>query len=372
MIDNFDEIFPANKVDEAANKLISIIKDQASSELKEELEHLKQEAFKYKEYWELAAEKNREYGKQIAEIEAQKESNDIAEMIIAGCKNLDEARFDNLLSAIYEPTFPQLDLQHRYPAWVYFICKYYDHKAEVIKMLKQFNFIKYPTDIDKFRLPVDFTEEELDYFIEHMYHNVVCNNDYYRWNNLEWWYNKGTWSIQDMYSRSDCGYSEIPYQYIFLNPKMYTAERLAKIAKRIVRNHDTHLIKGVVEWMKPDTNGLTHFINNIIREMEDEMGEAGSKYKVDSSILEFLYHYMDLIYVSWVFDEIYEKYVHEYTHIDVMLKFPAKYFIKWVEQYPKSVGTILASDKIAPKVKLDIMNAIATNLSNSIGDETNE
>lgn len=372
MIDNFDEIFPANKVDEAANKLINIIKDQASNELKEELEHYKQEAFKYREYWELAAEKNRDYEKQIAEIEAQKEVNDIAEMIIIGCKNLDEARFDNLLSAIYTPTFPQLDLQHRYPAWVYFICKYYDHKAEVIQMLKKFNFIKYPADIDQFRLPIDFTEEELDYFIEHMYHNVVCNNDYYRWNNLEWWYNKGTWSIQDMYSRSDCGYSEIPFQYVFLNPKMYTAERLAKIAKRIVRNHDIHLINGVIEWMKPDTNGLTHFINNIIREMEDEMGEAGSRYKVDSSILEFLYRYMDLISVNWVFDEIYKKYVHEYTNIDVMLKFPAKYFIKWVEQYPKSVGTILASDKIAPRVKLDIMLVVSTNLSNSIGDETNE
>lgn len=52
--------------------------------------------------------------------------------------------------------------------------------------------------------------------------------------------------------------------------------------------------------------------------------------------------------------------------------FPAKYFIKWVEQYPKSVGTILASDKLAPRVKLDIMNAITTKLSNSIGDEANE
>ena len=372
MMDNFDEIFPTNKVDEAANQLISIIKDQASSEIKEELEQHKREAVKYKEYWELAAEKNREYEKQLVEIEAQKASNDIAEMIIVSCKNLDEARFDNLLSAIYIPKFPQLRLSDRYPSWVYFICKYYDHKEEVVQMLKKFNFIKYPTDIDKFRLPIDFTEEELDYFIDNMYHNVVCNQDYYRWNNLEWWYNKGTWSIQDMYNKSDCRYSEIPYQYIFLNPKMCTAERLAKIAKRIVRNQDTHLIEGVTEWMKPDTTGLTHFINSIIKEMGDEMGEAGSSYKVNPLILEFLYHHMDLISANWVFDQIYKKYVYEYTNLDVMLKFPAKYFIKWVEQYPKSIGTILASDKITPRVKLDIMNAIVINLSNSIGDEANE
>lgn len=370
MADNL--LYEVDDIDIAANKLIDIIKSQANAEIKGELEHYKQETFKYKEYWELAAEKNREYEKKLTDMEAEKESNDIATMIISGCKNLDEARFDNLLSAIYEPTFPQLELQHRYPAWVYFICKYYNNKAEVIQMLKKFNFIKYPADIDKFRLPTDFTEEELDYFIEHMYHNVVCNQDYYRWNNLEWWYTKGTWPIEDMYSRSACGYSEIPYQYVFLNPKMCTAERLAKIAKRIVRNHDTHLIKGVIEWMKPDTNGRTHFINNIIREMEDEMGEAGSRYKVDSSILEVLYHNMDLISVNWVFDEIYKKYVHEYTNLDIMLKFPVKYFIKWVEQYPKSIGTVLASDKIAPRIKLDIMNAITTNLNNSIGDEANE
>ena len=153
---------------------------------------------------------------------------------------------------------------------------------------------------------------------------------------------------------------------------MNTAERLAKIAKRIVRNHDTHLIKGVVEWMKPDINSLTHFINSIIREVEDERGEAGSRYKVDPSILEFLYYRMDLISANWVFDKLYEKYVHEYTNLDVMLKFPVKYFIKWIEQYPKSVGTVLASDKITPRDKLGIMNAITTNLINSIGDETNE
>lgn len=112
------------------------------------------------------------------------------------------------------------------PLWIGAITQYYSNKDYVIEILRLFN-IKLPENIENFRLPVDWNEEELDIFFDNMYNHVNCNGCDFA-HNLEFWAKN---SLYDVKTQCSTCYSEIPWQYVLRNPLLKKKKYLEKIGK---------------------------------------------------------------------------------------------------------------------------------------------
>lgn len=117
----------------------------------------------------------------------------------------------NFLSWFWEVDYTENS--YNVPLWLIALTNYYSHKDEVIEFLKILN-IKLPKNIENFRLPIDWTEAEIDIFFITVYNHSNCNGCTYE-RNLNFW---GTSSLDSVEEQCNRHYSEIPWQFVLRNP----------------------------------------------------------------------------------------------------------------------------------------------------------
>ena len=119
-------------------------------------------------------------------IERTKSLNDsgtVLKMLKYLKNSLDDEKVYSLFDLIFEKDFVE-DL-YEVPLWLGILTQYYSHKDEAIEFLRLLD-VKLPDKIENFRLPIDWTEQELDIFFDTMYNHVNCNCCVYE-RNLRFW-----------------------------------------------------------------------------------------------------------------------------------------------------------------------------------------
>ena len=99
----------------------------------------------------------------------------------------------NFLDLLFKSDFNEST--YEVPTWLGAIVNYYSNKEFVIQVLNLLH-VKMPDNIAKFRLPMDWTEEELDCFFDTMRNHIVCNGYTFE-NNLRFWKPFALSSVED-------------------------------------------------------------------------------------------------------------------------------------------------------------------------------
>ena len=104
------------------------------------------------------------------------------------------------------------------------MCNYYSHKDDMLALIDFFN-IPRVNNIENFRLPIDYTEEEVAIIIKNIDHTSNCNGTYYE-NNLKF----ATSSLLKPI-KSVGHFDNFMWQYFLRNP--YVLNHLEEIANNV-------------------------------------------------------------------------------------------------------------------------------------------
>lgn len=180
---------------------------------------------------------NEELQKSINDITSQNNDNNLFDSIWGNIKNslmkkvppeeqlAKNNKIYDFLSLIYDKDYVE-KLDANTPLWIGILTQWYSHKNEMIQIMHSLG-IPTPYNVFNFRLPVDWTEEELDTFFDTIYNHVNCNGCTYE-GNLRFWNDS---SLKDVRTQCTASYSEIPWQYVLRNPLLKNKKYLAAIGK---------------------------------------------------------------------------------------------------------------------------------------------
>ena len=132
----------------------------------------------------------------------------------------------NLLRLFFEPDFEEST--YDCPTWLGAVVNFYSHRDIVIRLLKVLD-IYVPNNIEKFRLPHEWTTDELDIVFDTMSKHIVCNSCIYA-DNLRFWQPHALDDVYDV-CYNCMSYSEIPWQFLLRNPNLLNKKYLKKIGK---------------------------------------------------------------------------------------------------------------------------------------------
>lgn len=248
-----------------------------------------------------------------------------------------KARFDNiqkkadrpelvysLLRLLFEPDFEENT--YDCPIWLGAVVNFYSHRDIVVRLLKVLD-IYVPNNIEKFRLPQDWTTDELDIVFDTMRKHIVCNSCTYA-DNLRFWQHH---ALDDVYNVCyNClTYTEIPWQFLLRNPNLLNKKYLKKIGKMA---YEEPYISGWRYLFAIDKyQDLTdEQIKTIIKEIDG----PGANISKENSVSEFLLRHLDLIEEDILIDKIYKKYWDSYSfrYENRILKMPVEYLELWVKE----------------------------------------
>ena len=206
------------------------------------------------------------------------------------------------------------------PLWLGVLTQYYSHRSEIIDLLRMLN-VKLPQGIENFRLPMDWTEEELDVFFDTMYNHYNCNGSTYS-GNLRFW---APYALDSVIKNCNRNYSEIPWQYVLRNPRLKQEKYLTQIGQHVTgQNHHWVYFYKIDKYLELSEEEIGIIINNI---------DAARFALKDSQIVsEFLLRNMKHITNPVLLDKLYAKYhdSYEFIYNKGILKMPYEYMEKWV------------------------------------------
>ena len=133
----------------------------------------------------------------------------------AADKDEEEKLLYNFLDCFFEKDF--IENTYEVPLWFGCAVQYYNNRETIFKILKMLD-IDFPGDLESmkhFRLPQDWTEEELDAVFANMSNHVNCNGCHFK-DNLRFWKPN---ALDDPIKVCNNEYfTEIPWQYLLRNP----------------------------------------------------------------------------------------------------------------------------------------------------------
>ena len=206
------------------------------------------------------------------------------------------------------------------PLWLGVLTQYYSHKDFVIEILKLFN-VELSQDVYNFRLPSDWSEDELDIFFNTIYNHYNCNGCFYA-NNLKFW---GTSSLDPVKIQCERCYSEIPWQYLLRNPLLRKEKYLAKIGKEIYTGCPNYEFCFKIEdYQQLTDEELKYILNNMVF-------QRIKKFKFTD---DFILKHVDLIDNANFVNVVYERFKRDYSmeYKNYIFKFPFKYVEKWLTE----------------------------------------
>ena len=226
----FDEIlegYAPTEIDLMLKDLKDKIKDECFAELNSEAHSLElQLGYANKRIEELTAINNQ----LLDEVNKRSDFNENQKTAALICNNLilniTRDNFIKFLEFMYGPA--EFD-ERSNTLWAEAIVRYYSRKAEVVKIMKAFNLCDKDADFSKFRLPHEWTAEEIKYALDHM--SLVCNTNGADFkDNLDYSKHCCTWSVKEIFKQM---HAQVMMQFLCRNPHLLEEENLQFIAEHI-------------------------------------------------------------------------------------------------------------------------------------------
>jgi hypothetical protein len=278
-------------------------------------------------------EANRKLCSAVKRVDTEQENFQLMNLLINNIKNKlkdseDKEAADKIVYSFLECFFEKDFNENTYdtPLWLGCAAQYYSNKETVIELLKILGFYV-PQNVEMFRLPQDWTEEELDIVFSTMSKHYVCNNCIYE-QNLRWWTPNALWSVKQVCTIPT--YTEIPWQFLLRNPNLKKEKYLKKIGEMATKEEYTsgwrYFFK-IDKYQELTTKELSLIINNI------NAAEFVVKDRF-KEVIDFLLKHIDLITNEVLLDKLYEKYKDSYSFevLKCIFKMPMKY----IEDYAVS------------------------------------
>lgn len=342
-----------SNLDYIIQDLVDNVKRQVIDESNSEISLIINENRKLKE-------ENEKLQKSINDITSQNNDNNLFDSIWGSIKNnlikkvLPEEQLAknnkiyDFLSLIYDKDYKE-NLDYNTPLWIGILTQWYSHKNEMIQIMQSLG-ISTPKNISNFRLPIDWTEEELDIFFDTIHNHTNCNGCTYE-GNLRFW---DDGSLQDVKTQCSRFYSEIPWQYVLRNPHLKNEKYLAAIGKGAYLSKCSNYFK----FFKIETyQELTdEQIKVIIDNMEYQ------KMNKSDEIDRFLLKHIDLISNEYFLNKIYDRFSNNYSFevYDCVLHVPYKYAYKWLTEHKNKAIQFL--DKYPEHFTLEQRREIITKI----------
>lgn len=255
----------------------------------------------------------------------------------------------NLLKLFFEPDFEEST--YDCPIWLGAVVNFYSHRDIVVRLLKVLD-IYVPNNIEKFRLPQDWTTEELDIVFATMGNHIVCNGCTYA-DNLRFWKAHALYDVYEICYNCKT-YSEIPWQFLLRNPNLLNKKYLKKIGK--MAHEEPHVSGWRYLFKIEDYQELTeNQIKIIIDSINPYVTIERNKFKY---VNEFLLEHIGLITNTSILDQLYEKYKdgYDFKYGDTILNMPAKYledFLTSVLSPTDAIQWVLSREKKMSKEQKD-------------------
>ena len=211
------------------------------------------------------------------------------------------------------------------PIWLGACTQFYSNRKEVVDILRALE-IYVPENIDSFRLPHEWTTEELDIVFDTMNKHYVCNGCIYE-DNLRFWKPNALDSVYDVCYNSGT-YTEIPWQFLLRNPNLLNEKYLKKIGKRAFEkySHWEYFFK-IQQYQELTPEHIKLIITNM-----NEYRTFDSK--CYQSVNEFLMKNAEHFPEGPLLNSFYEcfKDSYDFKYNDLALKLPVKYIEDWIKR----------------------------------------
>ena len=230
-----------------------------------------------------------------------------------------------LLDALFVKDFDENT--YECPTWLGAITNYYSNKELVIELLKVLK-IDMPKNIHDFRLPIDWTEKELDMFFETIPMHVNCNGCSFS-DNLRFWKPNCLDNVATMVNRQ---YSEIPWQFVLRNPLIKKEKYLKQIGEHAFKSGKTYRSSNWDKFFKlPDYQELSAEEKQIIL---DNMSNVDLTTLSSEELKNFILDNVELIKDEDFLTQIYKKYSDSYTfsYKNTLFKFPYSFIVRFIEE----------------------------------------
>ena len=304
-------------LEEFQSKCKEILLDDINSEIgaiKHENEYLKKENDKLSKALSQT-EKN------LRETKKNTEKFSLMETLVGGIKSKAENAEDKN-KVIYD--FLDLVFQKDYkedvydaPLWIGAMTQYYSNKEKVIEILKMFD-VKLPDNIENFRLPIDWNEEELDMFFDTVNNHVNCNGRTFA-GNLRFWAGKSLQDVETQCYKSV--YSEIPWQYVLRNHLLKKKKYLEKIGQNAYTPFRWDNFYMIDKYLDLSEEEIKIILSNI------DYTKLKKKGFVKEFVLRNLKHIENDESLKCVYSLFYNSYAFIYEK--KILDMPYKYILQW-------------------------------------------
>lgn len=286
--------------------------------------------------------------KDIREIKNQLNNlsleNKVSKDVLA---RLNKDNMSGLISFTYDTDFKE-GYDNEIPKWFTLLVNYYCHKDEVINIFRLCG-INLPSWVSSFRLPFDWTKDELDYFFKTIGNHYVCNGCIYS-DNLRFWYGNDLGDPKAVMSKRN--YSEIPWQFVLRHPLLNTSEYCEKMAMEINKGSNGYYFSRVVDYQTLNDENLNILINAL--DVSKIKGLNSNDY-ISSLVLKNLSLITDEAKLNVLFPMVSKVWQAE-KYIE---KMPKKYYIKYLKNEGKdAISTILESKTLTKSEKEELMSKI--------------
>jgi hypothetical protein len=251
----------------------------------------------------------------------------------------------------YEADFKESGSMDGAPLWFELIINHYSNRQELFDVFKICR-IEVPSWATTFRLPFDWTKDELDHFFDTMYNHYVCNGQIYS-GNINFWYREIAYRDihADPIKNMDHNYSEIPWQFVLRHPLLNTKEYCEKMANAINKGGNGRYFAAINEFQKLSDENLATLVNCIdigkqIRDFTDS----------NSPLKQLIMQNLQLIHNRQKLDLLYPLIIKIWDAEKYLSKMPKDYCV----DYMKSVGVsnknkILESTLLTKEEKLELL-----------------
>jgi len=210
------------------------------------------------------------------------------------------------------------------PLWIGAMTQFYSNREKVLEILKLFD-IKLPKNVENFRLPIDWNEEELDIFFDTMHNHYNCNGCFYQ-TNLRFWSSN---ALDDVKTQCNRNYSEIPWQYVLKNPLLKKKKYLTKIGKNAYGSngysgHWDNFYR-IDNYLNLSSEEIKTILNNI--------NEA--KLKKNDEIAKFVLRNIKHIENDKLLNKVYSLFhdSYDFNYGKKILEMPYTYMLQWVSDH---------------------------------------
>lgn len=298
--------------------------------IKHENEYLRNENDKLKAALAKAEKSLRESKKDAEKFALMKTlTNDIKRMV--DCTEDKATKVYEFLNLVFERDY--IEQTYDAPLWIGAMTQFYSNKEKVIDVLRLFD-IKLPDNIENFRLPIDWNEEELDMFFDTVNNHVNCNGCTFE-GNLRFWVRMSLYDVKTQCYKS--GYSEIPWQYVLRNPLLKNEKYLEKIGKNAFAPFRWNNFYRIDKYLNLSDEEIKVILNNI----------DYTKMKNKGDVEEFILRHLNLIEDDEFLKKIYSLFYNSYDfrYRKKILDMPYKYMLQWAYDCKDDAARFIEENK---------------------------